>query len=87
MDGEFEIKCLQQFGMTSDKIGQILATYKKKQQYAQKYNKEKYYHIRKERHNWKSKSPTSESDKEECIPEEIVTVESPKQDNPQENHE
>jgi len=77
MDEQFEIKCLQNFGLTSERVKQILAVHKKKQQYSQKYNKEKYYHIRKERHNWKSKTPPSENNTEENIPEEIVPVESP----------
>jgi len=38
MDPQFELRCLQEFGFTSDKVKHIIAVWKKKKQYADKYN-------------------------------------------------
>jgi hypothetical protein len=38
MDPEFELRCLQEFGFTSDKVKHIVQVWKKKKQYADKYN-------------------------------------------------
>lgn len=38
MDPQFELRCLQEFGFTSDKIKHIIAVWKRKKIYADKYN-------------------------------------------------